>query len=84
MKEIDMSQLLMWKESLGRFRFQTTNSKLARQMRGRKTFNLTAYSTNENFWVFTVDLPSTNDALKRYKSLTKRKAKYDSKEEIYY
>ena len=84
MKEIDNSELLMWKESLGRFRFQTTNSKLARQMRGRKTFSLTAYSTNEKFWIFIVDLPSTSDAIKRYKSLTKRKPKYDSKEEIYY
>ena len=84
MKGLDRSELLMWKESLGRFRFQTTNSKLARQMRGRKTFHQTAYSTNEKFWIFIVDLPSTHEAVSRFKSLTKRKPKYDSKEEIYY
>jgi len=84
MKEIDNSNLLLWKQSPKRFLFQTGNSKLARQMRGRKTFHLTAYSTNEKFWIFIVDLDSAHDAISRFKSLTKRKPKYDSKEEIYY
>ena len=74
----------MWKEAPGRFCFQTTDSKIARQMKGRKTFHLTAISTTHKFWIYYCDLPSVSAATSRFKGLTCRKIKYDSTEEIYY
>ncbi|MCH7974038.1 MAG: hypothetical protein IH949_09155 [Bacteroidetes bacterium] len=84
MKEIDSSNLTMWKESTGRFRFQTTDSKIARQMRGRKNFHLTTISTTHKFWIYHCDLHSVSAAKSRFKGLTCRKPIYDSTEEIYY
>lgn len=84
MKEMDNSNLVMWKESPGRFRFQTTSPKLKRQMEGRKTFHLTAHSINEKLWIYYCDLPSYPAAKSRFKGLTGRKPKYDTTEEIYY
>lgn len=82
--EIDKSDLLMWKESPGRFRFQTINSKTSRQMKGRKNFHLTASSMNKYLEVYYCDLPSVRAALSRFKGLTGRNAVYDEREEIYY
>jgi|YelNatPaOPRAMG01_1025707.scaffolds.fasta_scaffold40748_3 hypothetical protein len=82
--EIDESDLLMWKESPGRFRFQTINSKISRQMKGRKNFHLTASSLNKNFWIYYCDLSSVRAALSRFKGLTGRKPVYTKQEEIYY
>ena len=84
MKEIDNSDLLLWKESIGRFRFQTNDSKISRKMKGRRTFHLTGYSTNRSLWIYYCDLPDVCSAKKRFKGLTGREPKYDSNEEIYY
>lgn len=84
MNTIDESDLLVWRESPGRYRFQTTSSKLSRQMRQRKSFHLTASSMNNKFWIYYLDLPNVQAALSRFKGLIGRKAIYHKAEEIYY
>ena len=84
MKENGNSNLIMWKEAPGRFRFQTTDPKLRRQMKGRKTFHLAAYSINEKLWIYYCDLPSVSVDMSRFSGIIGRNPKYDSEEEIYY
>jgi len=80
---INSSDLLMWREAMGRYRYQTTNSKIANQMKGRKAFHLAAISSNEKLWIFYCDLPDTSAAKKRFRGLSGRTPKYDMTEEIY-
>lgn len=84
MNELDNSNLLMWKEISGRYRFQTTDSKIARRMKNRKRFYLTANGAYEKFWIFYCDLPDICAAKKRFKGLSGRIPKYDISAEIYY
>jgi hypothetical protein len=80
----DESDLIMWKETSGKYRYQTTSPKLKSQMSGRKTFHLITYSTSHNFWIFGVRLKSLTAAKSRYKGLTGRECKYWKHEGIWY
>ena len=84
MNKIDQSDLLMWKQHNGRFMFQTNDPKLNRKMKGRNSFKLSGYSTNEALWVYFVDLPSMRDAKRRFKGICGREARYCKEKEIYY
>ncbi len=84
MNEISQSNLLMWKESKGCFRFQTSDPKIARKMSGRRKFHLTAYALNDPCKIYSCDLPTTQAAISRYKGITGRLPRFDASEEIYY
>ncbi len=66
------------------WRFQTTSSKIKRQMMGRNSFSLTAYAINAKFWIFRVGLPSKQAVKSRFKSLTGREAKWSEEKELFY
>ena len=84
MKEVDRSNLLMWKMYKDRFMFQTEDSAIHRKMKGRKSFIKSAVSPNRKFWTYYCDLPSMRDAKSRFKSICGRAARYCKDEEIYY
>lgn len=87
MTEIDQSDLIVFQESpynSNIWRFQTKSSKLKRQMVGRKTFSLTAYSPTSKLWIFRVSLPNKNAVKSRFKTITDRTARWDNKEDLFY
>ncbi|MBI9072074.1 MAG: hypothetical protein JEY94_10775 [Melioribacteraceae bacterium] len=87
MDNIDTANLVAFQEEpriTNWWRFQTTCSKLKRQMEGRNSFELTAYSTNEKFWIFRVQLPSRQAVQSRFKSLSNKEPVLDENEELYY
>lgn len=80
----DDSDLIMWKESKVRYRFQTNSASIKKKMRGRKTFSLVAYGVICPLEIYVCSISCKRDAIKRFKSLTGRDPTYCSKDEIYY
>ncbi|MBU1101964.1 MAG: hypothetical protein KKA84_16325 [Bacteroidetes bacterium] len=81
---INESALLMWKESKGRYRFQTTSSVMKRKMQKRNRFHLTAYALNAKLWIFYCELKDVQSAMSRFKGISGRSPVYDKSEEIFY
>ena len=75
-KEVDETNLTMWKMDRGRYMFQTEDPAINKKMKGRKNFFLSAYGVNCYFWTYYCDLISMRDAKKRFKSICRREPRW--------
>ena len=83
-KEVDETNLTMWKMDRGRYMFQTEDPAINKKLKGRRSFFPSAYGVNCYFWTYYTDLKSIRDAKKRFKSICGREPKYSEEKELYY
>ncbi len=83
MKEIDETNLTMWKMYEDRFMFQTEEPAINKKLKGRKSFILSAYGMNCYFWTYYCNLRSIRDAKSRFKGICGREPKYSLDKDIW-
>ena len=83
-KEVDATNLTMWKMYKDRYLFQTEEPAINKKMKGRKNFFLSANGVNCYFWTYYCDLKSMRDAKSRFKGICGREAKWSEEKELYY